>query len=49
VVGVGPQVSKLLVEGRYAEGLTNIAKNRDPGEDSYRNRSFAIMVGVRFP
>ena len=49
VVGVGLQLSKFLVEGRYAEGLTNIAKDPDPEEDSYRNRSFAIMVGVRFP
>jgi Outer membrane protein beta-barrel domain len=49
VVGVGLQMSRFLVEGRFAEGLTNIAKNPPPGQDSYRNRSFAIMFGIRFP
>jgi hypothetical protein len=49
VVGLGMQWSTFLLEGRYAEGLTNIAKGLDPAEDPYRNRAFAIMVGVRFP
>lgn len=49
VLGVGFQMSNFLVEGRYAEGLTDIAKDPDPEDDPYRNRSFAIMVGVRFP
>lgn len=49
VLGVGVQLSRFLIEGRYAQGLTNIAEDLPADVDSYRNRSFAVMVGVRFP
>jgi len=45
VAGLGLQVGKFLVEGRWTEGLMNIS--RDP-EEGLRNRSFAIMAGIRF-
>jgi hypothetical protein len=49
VVGAGFQLANFLVEARVAEGLTNIVKNPEDGDDSYRHRSFAVLVGVRFP
>lgn len=49
VLGAGFQLSNFLIEARFTEGLTNIVKNPDDSDDSYRNRSFAVMVGVRFP
>jgi hypothetical protein len=45
VAGLGLQVGKFLVEGRWTEGVKNISK--DPEED-LRTRSFAIMAGLRF-
>jgi Outer membrane protein beta-barrel domain len=49
VVGAGFYGSVLIVEGRYQEGLTNVAKATFIDDDeSYRNRSFAALVGIRF-
>ena len=49
VVGAGFYGSVLIVEGRYQEGLTNVAKSTFIDDDeSYRNRSFAALVGIRF-
>ena len=45
VIGGGFQFSRFLVEGRYTEGLTNIVKEL---EQDYKNRSFAVMIGVQF-
>lgn len=45
VVGAGHYGGLLIVEGRYQEGLRNIAALSDR---SYRNRGFAAMVGIRF-
>jgi hypothetical protein len=51
VVGAGYYGSFFLLEGRYQEGLTDIADFGDgfaTGDDSYRNRSVVVMAGVRF-
>ena len=51
VVGAGYYGSFFLLEGRYQEGLTDIADFGDElgtTDDSYRNRSVVVMVGVRF-
>jgi hypothetical protein len=49
VVGAGYYGSPLIVEGRYEEGLTDIADFQDFGEaDTYRNRTFMVLMGFRF-
>jgi hypothetical protein len=49
VLGGGYYGGLLVVEGRYQEGLTNIAKFEEfEFEEDYRNRSFTLLVGVRF-
>jgi hypothetical protein len=49
VIGAGFYGSILIVEGRYQEGLTNVVKSTFIDDDeSYRNRSFAALVGIRF-
>ena len=50
-VGAGYYGSFFLLEGRYQEGLTDIAdfdEELGTTDDSYRNRSVVVMVGVRF-
>ncbi len=37
---------KLIVEGRYTLGLSNILKD-DP-DDTYKNKGFSILVGIGF-
>jgi hypothetical protein len=49
VLGAGYYGSIVIVEGRYEEGLTDIAEFTDFGEDeNYRNRGFTVLVGLRF-
>jgi len=45
-VGGGLQARRWLVEGRYTEGLVNIAT--DESGDSTQTRTFAVVVGIRF-
>ncbi len=45
-VGAGLQGRRWLVEGRYTEGLVNIAT--DESGDSAQTRTFAVVVGIRF-
>jgi hypothetical protein len=45
VVGLGVEIGKFLVEGRWIEGLTNVSKDSDA---TLRNRAFAVMAGIRF-
>jgi hypothetical protein len=45
VVGLGIEVGKFLVEGRWMEGLKNVATDSDV---DLKNRTFAIMAGIRF-
>jgi hypothetical protein len=47
VTGVGVDVGRLVLDGRYTWGLTNIAKDSsDPG--TAKNRVLSASVGVRF-
>lgn len=46
VVGAGYYGGLLIVEGRYQEGLRNVAAQSE--DESYRNRGFAALVGIRF-
>jgi len=46
VVGAGYYGGLLILEGRYQEGLTNVNALAD--DESYRNRGFAALVGIRF-
>ena len=48
VAGVGVNVSRLLVEGRFMAGLQDIDKVKNSGGTTTRNRSFTVLVGVRF-
>ena len=49
VIGAGFYGSILIVEGRYQEGLTNVTKSTFiDNDESYRNRTFAILAGIRF-
>jgi hypothetical protein len=45
-VGAGLQARRWLVEGRYTEGLVNIAV--DDSDDPVQTRMFAVLVGIRF-
>jgi hypothetical protein len=45
VAGLGVEIGKFLVEGRWIEGLKNVAKDSDV---ELKNRAFAIMAGIRF-
>jgi hypothetical protein len=45
----GLEWQKVLVEARYVLGLTDIATDIYEHDDSLRNRSFSIMVGLRLP
>jgi Outer membrane protein beta-barrel domain len=48
VLGVGYYGSLFTIEGRYQEGLTDIAKFADFFDDeTYKNRTFLVMLGVR--
>ena len=49
VLGAGYYGSRVLVEGRFQEGLTNIAKISDFFDDAtYKNRTFLVLLGVQF-
>jgi len=49
VLGAGFYGRFLILEGRYQEGLTNIAKFEDfEGQEDYKNRSFTLLAGIRF-
>lgn len=43
-VGAGVEVNRFTVDARYTLGLMNIAKD---DEESVKNRTFAVMIGVR--
>lgn len=45
VAGLGVEIGKFLVEGRWIEGLTNVWKDSDA---ELKNRAFAVMAGIRF-
>lgn len=47
VVGGGVEFGRLLIDGRYSWGLSNLNKD-DQDEMKIRNRVFAVMAGVRF-
>jgi len=47
VLGAGVTFKPFLVEGRYSAGLTNVA-DAPQLRESIRNRSFSMLVGVRF-
>jgi hypothetical protein len=47
VVGGGVEFGRLLIDGRYAWGLSNV--NKDNQDDmKIKNRVFSVMAGVRF-
>ncbi len=46
VFGGGVQGRRLLLEGRFTQGLRNVAT--DEGDDVVRTRSFVVLAGVRF-
>ncbi len=45
VLGLGVELGKFLVEGRWMEGLKNVSTDSDVEN---KNRTFAIMAGIRF-
>jgi hypothetical protein len=50
VLGAAYYGSNVLVEGRFQQGLTNVADFGDSfaAEDTYRNRTISVMFGIRF-
>jgi hypothetical protein len=48
VVGGGVEFGHFLVEGRFSLGLTDLVKDDEEFDQSIRNRTFAILGGVRF-
>ncbi len=49
VVGLGYYGRRLLLEGRYQEGLTDVATFTDFVDDAitYKNRTFLVLIGVQ--
>jgi hypothetical protein len=48
VLGAGVQVSRLLFEGRYSWGLTNIDKEDAGSDPTVKNRTLSVTAGIRF-
>ena len=48
VFGVGIDVGRFSVEGRYTHGLANTSNDPDDSDFSAKNRTFAILAGVTF-
>jgi len=48
VVGAGVEFGPVLVEGRFSEGFTDLAKDEEDFDDELRSRTFAVLVGFRF-
>ena len=46
VLGAGFDLAHILIEGRYTQSLTSIA--RDEGDPSIKHRAVSILFGVRF-
>lgn len=46
VMGAGVQVGRLIVDGRYTWGVTNISK--DEAEVTAKNRGLSLTAGIRF-
>ena len=46
VLGAGFDLAHFLIEGRYTQSLTSIA--RDEGDPSIKHRAVSILFGVRF-
>jgi hypothetical protein len=47
VGGVGVEITRFIIEGRYIEGFRNVAKDLSD-TDKIKTRSFAVLFGVRF-
>lgn len=45
-VGIGAEITRFVIEGRYTKGFGNIAKKT--GAEELKTQSFAVMFGVRF-
>ena len=48
VVGAGVEVARLLFEGRYSWGLTNIDKDDGSDDPTVKNRTLSFTAGIRF-
>jgi len=50
LIGVGVEIRRFVLEGRYAHGLTHLVTNpgASAGARSLKNRAFEALVGVRF-
>lgn len=48
LIGVGVEVSRFLVEGRYNIGIKNVAKASGAASTDVKSKSFAVLAGVRF-
>lgn len=46
-VGVGFTLSRLLLEGRYTIGLTDLNKTTESGTTN-KNRVLSVLVGLQF-
>jgi hypothetical protein len=48
IAGAGVEISRFLIEARYNWGLRNILKSGGGANTELKNRSFAILAGLRF-
>lgn len=46
VIGAGVRFSMLTVEGRYVYGLTDLKLNTITSSDSYKHRTFMLLLGI---
>jgi hypothetical protein len=47
--GLGIVRQQYLFEGRYTAGLTDVASSSYPHQDSLRNKTFLLLVGMKLP
>jgi hypothetical protein len=47
VIGAGVDLAHFVLEGRYTQGLSNVAKNLEDDE-SVTNRAVSLLFGIRF-
>jgi hypothetical protein len=47
-IGAGVDVNHLVLEARYTFGLTDLIPGAEIFSTQVRNRSFAVMAGMRF-
>jgi hypothetical protein len=48
IAGAGIEITRFIIEGRYNWGLRNVAAGDLAETSKIKNRSFALLFGLRF-